>query len=449
MPLPESTAQHHYNLARLILIQEVRSLLLSPALWIMLIIVSLLVGYSFIQAVDLFSRASQTALAYPELASGMSTLDGIFVPTFGAYYLTQTLLLPFIAIRIIGLDKQDGALKLLLQLPLSPLLLCCLKISAMGFVWLASLLPAALAFAIWHNLGGHIFWPEIAVLLTGHGLYSLTVITVAMFAAAVSDALPTAAMFCLTITLGSWVLEFAATGHSGMMGALANISLTGMLRQFENGLLSTTYAVSFLSIASLFFLLTVIWLQPGRPLRTKTGKSIACIVVLALFGWGAMSAPQFIDITENQRHSFNPADTRALQQLSKPLIITIHLDPQDSRLLDLEHDFLAKLRRSVPKLVIQYVQSGSTGLFSTSGSDNYGIIEYEYDGKHDKSFSNSQNEILPIIYSMAGVQVTPATVPTYSGYPLVADASGSKWWFYLVLPLFFFISGVYAYRAKW
>ena len=151
-----------YPLTRFVLAQEIRSLLVSPALWIMLIIVSWLVGYSFIQAVDLFSQASRTAISFPELARGMNVLDGIFVPTFGAYYLSETLLLPFVAIRLIGLDKQSGALKLLLQLPLSPLSLCGIKIIAMGLIWLLSLLPAALVLIFWHNLGGHLFLPEIA-----------------------------------------------------------------------------------------------------------------------------------------------------------------------------------------------------------------------------------------------------------------------------------------------
>ncbi|RLB66773.1 MAG: ABC transporter permease, partial [Deltaproteobacteria bacterium] len=202
-------------MTRFVLAQETRSLLVSPALWIMLIIVSFLVGYSFIQAVDLFSQASRTAVSFPELARGMNILDGLFVPTFGAYYLSETLLLPFVAIRLIGLDKQSGALKLLLQLPLSPLSLCGIKIIAMGFVWLISLLPAALVLIFWHNLGGHLYLPEIAVLFAGHGLYSLTVVAIAMFAATITDSLPTAAMFCLAVTLGSWILDFAAAGQSG------------------------------------------------------------------------------------------------------------------------------------------------------------------------------------------------------------------------------------------
>lgn len=447
MPLLSNPPKH--QLARLVLIQEMRGLLVSPALWIMLIIVSLLVGYSFLQAVDLFSQASRTALSFQELAGGMNPLEGIFVPTFGAYYLSQTLLLPFVAIRLIGLDKQSGALKLLLQLPLSSLTLCGLKITAMGLVWLGSLLPAASALIIWHNLGGHIYPPEIAILLAGHGLYSLTVISIAMFAATISDSLPTAAMFCLAVTLGSWVLDFAASGQSGLLGTLGSLSLTGMLRQFENGLLSTAHVVSFLSLALLFFLLTAIWLHPGRRLFLKLGKSFACMVLLCIVVSSAVLMPQYMDVTENQRHSFNPADTRALQKLSELLTITIHLDLQDSRLLDLKQDVLGKLRRSVPKLNVKYAQTKSAGLFSATESDNYGLIQYEYGGQHDQSYSNSENEILPIIYNLAGLQVVPDPVPTYSGHPQVAEATGSRWWFYIFLPLLFLCAGVYGRKGKW
>ncbi|RTZ98192.1 MAG: ABC transporter permease [Deltaproteobacteria bacterium] len=446
MPLPDTTSKP--RLAWIILIQEVRGLLMSPALWTMLIVVSLLVGYSFLQAVDLFSRASRTALSYAELARGMNPQAGIFVPTFGAYYLSQTLLLPFVAIRLIGLDKQSGVLKLLLQLRLSTFSLCILKIMAMGLVWGVSMIPAAMALFFWHRLGGHIFVPELAVLLAGHALYSLIVITIAMFAATISDSLPTAAMLCLAATLGSWVLDFAASGHGGILGTLGQVSLTGMLRQFENGLLSTGYIAAFLALAILFFMLTVIWLHPGRRRSAKIGKSLAVIGLLGAGAVMAMLSPIYTDVTENQRHSFNPATTRALRQLSRTLTITIHLNPQDSRLLDMEQGVLARLRRSVQKLNIQYSPSSSTGLFQPAESDQYGLIQYEYGGKKDQSYSNSENEILSIIYHLAGMTVVPDPVPVYKGYPLVADASGSRWWFYLYLPLIFLSIGGYCYLDK-
>ena len=46
--------------------------------------------------------SSAAARDSPVLASGLSPLDGVFVPTFGALYLAVTLLFPFVAIRALG-----------------------------------------------------------------------------------------------------------------------------------------------------------------------------------------------------------------------------------------------------------------------------------------------------------------------------------------------------------
>jgi hypothetical protein len=275
------------------------------------------------------------------------------------------------------------------------------------------------------------------------------VVAIAMFAATISDSLPTAAMLCLAVTLGSWLLDFAAGGRSGMLEILGSLSLTGMLRQFEHGLLSTAHIAAFLGLSLLFFLLTATWLHPGRRPASKLRNSLTALLVLGGLAAGAVLAPRYMDLTENRKHSFNPADARALRQLDKTLTITIHLDRQDSRFQDLEHDLLAKLKRCVPKLKLRYAATGSTGLYSAAKIDNYGLIEYEYNGRRDQSYSNSQEEILPIIYHLAGVRTTPEPVPIYRGYPLVADARGSRWWFYLVLPLFFLGIAIPGCRGKW
>ncbi len=442
MPLPER--KNGFQPAVLELLQELYSLLLSPALWTMLIILSLLVGYSFVQAVDLFSQASRTALSFPELARGMNPLDGIFVPTFGAYYLVETLLLPFVAIRLIGLDKQSGALKLLLQLPFSSFALCGLKLTAMAFVWLLSLLPAAMVLVQWRLLGGHIFFPEVILLFAGHALYSFTIITIAMFAATISDSLPTAAMFCLSITLGSWVLDFAAAGQGGALAEISRFSPAGMLHQFENGLLATCYVAAFLSIGLTFFLLSVIWLHPGRQCRRKLFASL--FVLAAMGGVFTLSifSPGYRDFSENRRHSLSPADSRALAQLDKPLIITVHLSPRDSRLLDLQSDMLAKLQRNISGLHIRFAVNKTATLFAADKDDKYGLLEYDYGGRHGESYSNSREEILSIIYQLAGMTVPSEPVPIYPGYPLVADARPWKWWLYIVFPLLFLCGGLYS-----
>jgi len=433
-----------FQLSRVLLMQEIRTLLISPALWIMLVILSLLVGYSFIQAVELFSQASQTALSYPELASGMNPTEGVFVPAFGAYYLVETLLLPFVAIRLFGQDKQNGTLKLLLQLPLSPFSLNVVKLLAMSVVWLFILLPGVSVFIIWQYLGGAVHFPELLTLMLGHTLFVLTIICIAMFATAISDTLPTAAMICLAATLGSWVLDFAA-GEGGWMGALGAWSLTTLLRQFESGLLSSDSIASFLALSLLFFTAASVLLHPGRKLCQKTKPLFVAAVALLFVVFTIMQVPQYRDVTENRKHSFNPADVRALQQMNKPLKITIHLAPEDGRLYDLEREVLAKLRRTVPNLEVVFANTQSTGLFGASENDNYGLIEYEYADKHDMSYSNSSFEILPLLYALGGLKVTPDVIPSYTGHPLVADASNSKWWFYLLLPLMFLLSA-YLFR---
>ncbi len=405
---------------------------MSPALWGMLVILSLLVGYSFIQAVELYSQASRTALAYPEMAGGMNPLDGIFIPTFGACYLVETLLLPFVVIRLVGRDRQDGTVKLLLQLPLSPFLLNAVKVSAMIVVWFLAGLPAVSVFIIWIILGGSIYFPEIICLVTGHTLYSLTIACTAMFATVITTSLPTAAMICLAVTLGSWVLDFTGAGGGW--------SLTTLLRRFEGGLLSSDALVVFLALSLFLFSLSSVLLHPGQKAVIRVKKVFGTTLVFLLAVSGFLQMPQYLDMTENHKHSFNPADELLLKQMKERLKITVHLAKEDGRLYDLEQGILSKLRRILPDMKIVYADTGSTGLFGSPEDDTYGLIEYEYGGRKDQSYSNSPGEILPLLHALAAQKVPVVGVPQYRGHPLVADAAPAGWWFYVVLPLFFLLA---------
>lgn len=89
-----------------LLAKELREVVAGRALWIMLLFLCPLVGFSFVQAVDLYGAASASALQSPAAASGLSPLDGILVPTFGSFYVGETLLFPFVAIRALGMKKR-------------------------------------------------------------------------------------------------------------------------------------------------------------------------------------------------------------------------------------------------------------------------------------------------------------------------------------------------------
>src|SRR5437764_3080319 len=134
----------------------------------MLLIMCPIVGFSFFQAVSLYGEASASASDQAALASGLSPLDGILVPTFGAFYVTVTLLFPFVAIRALGREKETGALKLLVQLPYQIRMLVTAKLAAVSVAWLIAVIPVATALLIWLWFGGHLNPLETSNLFLGH-----------------------------------------------------------------------------------------------------------------------------------------------------------------------------------------------------------------------------------------------------------------------------------------
>ena len=237
MRSPDAVVVHRAPL-RPLLAKELRDIVSGRALWTMLLILCPLVGYGFFQAVALYGEASSAARDAPVLATGLSPLDGVLVPTFGALYLAVTLLFPFVAIRSLGREKETGALRLLVQLPYRVPTLIAAKMTAIFGAWLAALIPAVSAVVIWAALGGHLYVPETANLAFGHLLYGLLVGAIALFAASISESSATAAIIALAFTIGSWVLDFALAGQPGVLEWVARLSLTQTLRTFEQGLLS-------------------------------------------------------------------------------------------------------------------------------------------------------------------------------------------------------------------
>ena len=154
-----------------LLAKEVREIIGGRALWIMLLLVCPLIGYSFLQALSLYGEASAAGLQSPVLASSLSPFDGVLVPTLGAFYVAVTLLFPFVAIRAVSHEKESGALRLLVQLPYRAPTLIGAKFAAVLCAWLIAGIPVLSALAMWMVLGGHLSSGETFNLLVGHLLY--------------------------------------------------------------------------------------------------------------------------------------------------------------------------------------------------------------------------------------------------------------------------------------
>ncbi|MGY4625416.1 ABC-2 type transport system permease protein [Bradyrhizobium sp. USDA 4486] len=426
-----------------LLAKELREVTAGRALWTMLLLVCPLVGYSFVQAVSLYSESSAAALQSPVLARSLSPLDGILVPTFGSFYVAVTLLFPFVAIRLLGQEKESGALRLLVQLPYRTSTLVAAKFCAAMAAWLIVSIPALSALAVWAMLGGHLAAPETLNLLFGHLLYGLLAGAIGLFAAIVSDSSATAAIIALAVTIGSWVLDFTLAGRSGLSAWLAQLSLTQTLRPFEQGLLSAGLVLGITAAIGGLAALTIVWLPLGAPVRTKVIRSGLCVMAIVIGLAGAAQIRESVDVSQDRRNSFSSADERLLATLRRPLVIRVDLAAEDPRYIDLRRNVIAKLERVMPDVTV-ILASGRSNI---PNPDAYGQIDYAYGDRTDVSRSTSPREILPLLYALAGVQPpAPSVGEEYPGYPLVVSADATLLWFVGGLPLLIVLAWRYIRR---
>ena len=362
-----------------LLAKELREIVAGRALWIMLLLLCPLVGFSFIQAASLYAEASQSARQSPVLATSLSPFDGMLIPTLGSFYVGVTLLFPFVAIRALGSEKETGALRLLIQLPYDSATLVTAKLVAIASAWALCAVPALSALVIWTLLGGHLGTAETINLLAGHLLYALLIGAIALFAAAIADSSATAAIITLAFTIGSWVLDFTLAGNPGLLGWISRLSLTQTLRTFDQGLLSIGLILGILAVVCGFAALAAVWLPPGTAIRTKLLRSIICIAATALVVAAAARVRVPNDVTEDRRNSFPGADAQTLASLTEPLIVTVHLAPEDPRYIDLNRNVLAKLERVMPNITIRL--AGDRPARAAAQDDTYGQVAYVYGGR--------------------------------------------------------------------
>jgi hypothetical protein len=208
------------------------------------------------------------------------------------------------------------------------------------------------------------------------------------------------------------------------------------LRTFEQGLLSAAMVLGMMITICGFAALAGVWLRPGIPTRSKLARSALCVLATAI-ALGIVSQIKFsIDVTEDQRNSFPLADQRLLATLNAPLIIAVHLAPEDPRYADLQRNVLSKLERAMPNVTVRLASGRRESTVQARGDEHYGEVQYAYGGRSDVSRSTSHREILPLLYGLA-VAEPPAPVPgsEYPGYPLIADEYVTLPWFLGALPL--------------
>jgi ABC-2 type transport system permease protein len=420
-----------------LVVKEFRELMASRAFWLLLMMIGPLVGHGFITAVNVYAEASGMGGGPSALAQGLSPLDGILVPTFGAYDLAVTLLFPFVAIRLVSAEKASGAWKLMLQSPASLGAMLFAKGLTLLAGWVLAWIPGLLALVLWKVYGGSLWAPEVLNLLLGHLLRAVLSSGIAVAAAAIANGAASAAIATLGFTVGTWALEFVAAGRDGLLQKLAAVTPTALLRVFEQGQFAWSTVVVTLALGTGGFALAAVWLRQGEKLKSRLLRTAATVLLFALIAWGgSLLRANFAtwDLSENRRNSFSQADETALRQIRRPLHVTAFLAPEDPRLMDLERNVLSKLVRILPQVKIDYAARSRTGLFESPG-DHYGEVWYELGGGKAMSRSTTEPIVLDTLYRLAQVEPPVRREVEFPGHPLAAGPKGAAWCFYALWPL--------------
>jgi ABC-2 type transport system permease protein len=420
---------------RRLLEKELSELAASRSYWLLLLVVGALVGHAFITSVNLYAEASGIGGGPSALSQGLSPLEGIVVPTLGAYDIAATLLFPFVVIRLIANEKQTGALTLMLQAPASFYAIVAIKGVALIVAWLVAGVIGGAALLLWRSMGGHLYAPEAWTVVLGHVLRGVLTIGVSAAAAALAASAASAAIVALTITLGTWALDYVAAARGGTIAAVAAYTPSAALRVFEHGELRVATALILLALGVGGLLVAAAWLQEGERVERRAVRVAGVMAVVAALCVGFAQIRTSVDVSEDRRNSVPRADEIALRQIDEPLHVTVNLAAEDPRLTDLERGVLAKLRRTMRQVDVTYAATSRSGLFEGS-NEHYGEVWYELGGKREMTRSTTEPIVLETIYRLADrTPPTPVDQTPYPGYPLAARPTFAPWIFFFVWPL--------------
>ena len=422
--------------------KEWRELLVSRAWWVLLVVMGPLVGVSFIGAVRTYAEVSGLGGTAAGVGEALSPLVGVWAPTFSACELVAVFLLPFVAIRLVGGDRQSGALKLESQHRMSAFARIAAKAGVLTVSWIIASGAPMVAILLWKSYGGTLYAPELATIAIGHLLNAGLTIALAAAAASMTEHPSTAAIVTLSVTVGTWIVSFIAAVQGGFWERVASYTPTAMVAEFQHGLLRVDMVLIALTLVTGGLALAAIWMRIGVAVRRRVCESLALGVLLTVVVAACTLVKTSWDLSENRMNSFSEGDEQALRKIQTPLRIEAHLAAEDPRRSDLERKALSKLRRVMPHVHVQYISATSTGLFEQT-SPHYGEIWYELAGKKEMSRVTTAEGVLETIYALAVVSAPAEDDESiFRGHPLAVPPKGAAIVFYGIWPAVVIAAGI-------
>ena len=278
--------------------------------------------------------------------------------------------------------------------------------------------------------GGSIYAPELITITLGHVLNAALIIALAGAAASFVDHPSTAAILTLAVTVGTWILSFIAAVYGGFWerpcqlyadrGRLAVPARTG----------STGCRTHRSGVDHDRPLLTAIWNALGNAAHDELAESIA---IVAIASW----CPHFVNVSwdssENRMNSFSRADEQALRQIHSPLVIEVHLAPEDPRRVDFDR----RRRQARPRCseLAGTVCIGNVHRIIRAVESAVRRDLLPSERAKAMSRATTPEAVLETIYSLAGI-TPPAEndADIFRGHPLAAPPKGASVVFYFLWP---------------
>ena len=308
------------------------------------------------------------------------------------------------------------------------------------------MLPPFSAILLWKSYGGVIYPSELLTLTFGHLLNAGLTIGLAAAVSALTEHPSTAAILTLSITVGTWIVNFFGAIQGGLWERAAGYTPAAIVADFQHGLvrLDTLLTAILLTLTGLS--LAAVWMRLGVSVKRRTAESLLVAVLAVCAVFACTFARATWDTSESRGNSFPVGDEQALRRIRTPLRIEAHLAQEDPRRLDLERYALSKLRRILPHLQVEYVSATSIGLFEQN-SAGYGEIWYHLGGRKSMSRVTSAEGVLEAIYSLAGVPEPPKDEESvFRGHPLATQAKGAGVVFYALWPGIFLAGAIFVRR---
>jgi ABC-2 type transport system permease protein len=237
--------------------KELRSLLATPANWLLLAGLQFIFAWDFLGRLDAYMQV-QTQLAHYANAPGVT--QSVAAPLCGTLALILMMLTPLFTMRQIAEERRNQTFVLLLAAPISSSQIVWAKFIAL-MIFLSLLIAANLAMACSLALGTQL---DIGLLLVnGLGLLLLTACYAALglYLSSLTQQPIIAAVSTLAVLFALWLLDFSATDAQLYLRAL---SPTAHFRSLNSGVLNSVDVAYFLLFSLVCLLLAARRVENNR-----------------------------------------------------------------------------------------------------------------------------------------------------------------------------------------